>query len=100
MMARYEQTKSDKWIKEKMVKHLGYGHDRKLIRQPLEDGHGNAEHHEIYVLHGTPIKAYAVRVRNDLSMYESSGKRWAHYQVNGNPAIKNEISHKNEVKRE
>jgi len=98
-MARYSETKSDKWIKEKMVRHRRVQGDseRTLVRQKLDNGYGDGgDRHTIYFLQGSPIKAYAVRVENRLSFYESNGKRWAVYALNGKPAVKHEISEDNQ----
>lgn len=99
MMARYSETKSDKWIKEKMARHRGTKGDseRTLVRQKLDNGYGDGgDRHAIYFLQGSPIKAYAVRVENRLSFYESNGKRWAVYALNGKPAVTHEISETNQ----
>jgi len=99
MMARYNQTKSDKWVHEKMVKHRGAQGDSKrtLVRQRLDNGYGDGgDRHTIYFLQGSPVKAYAVRVGNRLSFYESNGKRWAVYGLNGKPAVRHEISRTNQ----
>lgn len=95
MMARYSETMSDKWIKEKMARHRATQGDseRTLVRQKLDNGYGDGGgRHAIYFLQGSPIKAYAVRVENRISFYESNGKRWAVYALNGKPAITHEIS--------
>ena len=99
MMARYSETKSDKWIKEKMARHRGTQGDssRTLVRQKLDNGYGDGgDNHAIYFLQGSPIKAYAVRVENQLSFYEQNGKRWAVYALNGDPAVRHEISETNQ----
>lgn len=96
-MARYTTTKSDRWIKEKIVQHIGGVYsDRKLIRQRLDNGYiDGGENHCIYYLHGSPIKAWAVRKRGDLHFYDGTGKRWATYNLAAEPPIKHEISYEN-----
>jgi len=99
MRARYDRTKSDRWIHERMVKHRGAQGDneRTLIRQQLDNGYGDGgDRHTIYFLQGSPIKAYAVRVENRISFYEQNGKRWGIYQLNGRPPVKHEISERNQ----
>jgi len=98
VIARYSETKSDSWIKEKMVQHLGSHHkDRNLMRQLLDSGYGDrGENHAIYYLHGSPIKAYAVLRSSYIHFYEASGKRWATYNLSGSPAIEHEISKPNQ----
>lgn len=100
----FEDKVSDEKIKEKMLKHskTAGSADRDLIRVRIPNGHGDkAENHEIFALHGSPIKGFAVRKRNKLYMYESDGTRWATYQLaNSQDPIKYEISKTKEDLRE
>jgi hypothetical protein len=79
---RYDKPISDAEIKEKMLKHSNTAGsvDRDLIRVKVPNGQGDmGANHEIFALHGSPIKGFAVRKRNELYMYESDGTRWATY---------------------
>lgn len=98
-MAKYGETKSDEWIWEKLVKHKKAtgDEDRDLIRQKLDNGYNDeGESHCIYYLHGSPIKGYALRRRNEIHFYDKTGKRWGTYRLNGKPPIEHDMSKKNQ----
>lgn len=94
MMNRFKRPISDELIKEKMVKHTGKSKDRRLIKRKLPNGYGSEATHTFYALHGSPVKAYAIRVRSELHMYEQDGSRWATYGLcsGEKSAIKDEIA--------